>query len=208
MPCHTLFCPIIPLPSPCPALHYQALPCPALPCPALPCLALPCPALPCRAVPCRTVPCPALLCPALPSSPSHTIRPRLSPCPSTYHSLSSVLCRTLRPALALASIISSLRHSPCPALPCPGLPCSALPYPVPPSLCPSIPCLVMPCPVLPCPALPCHALPCPPSAASHTIRPRFPPRPGTYHPLSSALCRTLRPAPTPPSIISSATPFL
>ena len=92
MSCHILFCRILSRPVP-------YLPCPALPCPVLPCSALHCPA------------CLALT--FLPSAPTHTIRPRLAPCPAalTIHPL---------PPFAepsdLPSLISSATPFPCPAV--------------------------------------------------------------------------------------------
>ena len=63
---------------------------------------------------------------------------------------------------------------------------------------------------MPCLALTYLALPCPalPSAPSNTIRRCLPPYPSTCNPPYSSLCRTSRFALVPPSIISSAPPFL
>ena len=156
MPCHTLFCPILPLPSPCPALHYQALPCPAMPCPALPC----------RAVPCRAVPCSALPCPPLrhtPFVPAFRLALALTIYFLPPFAVLSDLPLPWPPSYRRYAIPLALPcHAPAyPALPCPILSRPAYALPSLALSCPALLCPVLFCPALPCPALPCHALPCP-----------------------------------------------
>ena len=158
----------------------------------------------------RSAQCPALFTTYNP--PYRALRPVRSPlCPLPFPAVRCVLhCLLLCLRLFVPCPALPYPTQPCLlALPCRALSCRALP-------CPELHCTAMPCPALSCPAqpyaLPCLALHCPtlpclalPSAPSHTILPRLPPSPGTYHPTSSALYRTLRPALVLPSIISSAT---